>query len=77
VDRSFEKNGEKISQDGLEKLLDEAGRCGMASEVTVSILSRLLQSLCKSGASGDLPHTISCIEDTDGSHFNANWRNRS
>ncbi|KAL9349022.1 hypothetical protein Peur_060388 [Populus x canadensis] len=23
-------------------------------------------SLCKSGASGDLPHTISCIEDTDG-----------
>lgn len=72
MDRSFEKNGEKISQDGLEKLLDEAGRCGMASEVTVSILSRLLQSLCKSGASGDLPHTISCIEDTDGSHFNAN-----
>ncbi|KAG6747571.1 hypothetical protein POTOM_047457 [Populus tomentosa] len=38
----------------------------MASEVTVSSLSRLLQSPCRSGASGDLPHTISCIEDTDG-----------
>ncbi|CAK7339749.1 unnamed protein product [Dovyalis caffra] len=68
----FEKNGEKISQDSLEKLLDAVGHCDMASEVTVSNLSRSLQSLRRSGSSGDLPHTDSCIEDTNDSHFNTN-----
>ncbi|XP_061949942.1 pentatricopeptide repeat-containing protein At5g67570, chloroplastic [Populus nigra] len=68
----FEKNGEKISQDSLEKLLDAVGHCRMASEVTVSNLSRSLRSLCRPGSSGDLPRTNSCIEDTDDTHINTN-----
>ncbi|XP_011012061.1 PREDICTED: pentatricopeptide repeat-containing protein At5g67570, chloroplastic isoform X1 [Populus euphratica] len=68
----FEKNGEKISQDSLEKLLDAVGHCRMASEVTVSNLSRSLRSLCRLGSSGDLPCTNSCIEDTDDTHINTN-----
>lgn len=68
----FEKNGEKISQDSLEKLLDAVGHCRMASEVTVSNLSRSLRSLCRPGSSGGLPRTNSCIEDTDDTHINTN-----
>ncbi|KAL9341284.1 hypothetical protein Peur_067503 [Populus x canadensis] len=68
----FEKNGEKISQDSLDKLLDAVVHCRMASEVTVSNLSRSLRSLCRPGSSGDLPRTNSCIEDTDDTHINTN-----
>ncbi|KAJ6379036.1 hypothetical protein OIU78_029121 [Salix suchowensis] len=66
----FEKNGETISQDILEKLLDAVGHCRMASEVTVSNLSRSLRSLCRPGSSGDLPRANSCIEDTDDPRIN-------
>ncbi|KAJ6420307.1 hypothetical protein OIU84_030261 [Salix udensis] len=68
----FEKNGETISQDILEKLLDAVGHCRMASEVTVSNLSRSLRSLCRPGSSGDLPRANSCIEDTDDPRINTN-----
>ncbi|KAG5241031.1 pentatricopeptide repeat-containing protein [Salix suchowensis] len=54
----FEKNGETISQDILEKLLDAVGHCRMASEVTVSNLSRSLWSLCRPGSQEIYPAPI-------------------
>ena len=55
----FEKNGERISQDNLEKLLYALENCNVKSEATVVNLSRALQCLCESGASRDLATSTS------------------
>lgn len=55
----FEKNGERISQDNLEKLLCALENCNVKSEATVVNLSRALQCLCESGASRDLATSTS------------------
>ncbi|VVA23388.1 PREDICTED: pentatricopeptide [Prunus dulcis] len=44
----FEKNGDTITQDGLEKLLDALHNCDVVSEATVLNLSRSLLRLCRS-----------------------------
>lgn len=49
----FEKNGDRISQDSLEKLLNALCNCNAASEITVSNLSRALHGLCGSDKVGD------------------------
>lgn len=59
----FEKNTDRISGDHLEKLLAALDNCDVASEATVLNLSRLLHTLCKSGASKD---TSSLVSDAEG-----------
>lgn len=55
----FEKNGERISQDNLDKLLCALENCNVKSEATVVNLSRALQCLCESGPSRDLATSTS------------------
>ncbi|KAF8404873.1 hypothetical protein HHK36_009768 [Tetracentron sinense] len=49
----FRRNGDRISREGLEKLLNTLGNSDVAKEATVSNLSRSLHSLCGSSASKD------------------------
>ncbi|GAV83520.1 PPR domain-containing protein/PPR_3 domain-containing protein [Cephalotus follicularis] len=47
----FEKSGDRISRESLEQLLDALGACDVASEATVSNLSKSLRSLSRFGKS--------------------------
>ncbi|PQQ07606.1 hypothetical protein Pyn_34523 [Prunus yedoensis var. nudiflora] len=59
----FEKNGDTITQDGLEKLLDALHNCDVGSEATVLNLSRSLLRLCQSYRSRGLSSSpLSAVE---------------
>ncbi|TXG59931.1 hypothetical protein EZV62_014504 [Acer yangbiense] len=49
----FEKNKDRLGLDNLKKLLNALYNCDATSEITVSNLSRSLQSLCGSGKERD------------------------
>ncbi|KAJ0098072.1 hypothetical protein Patl1_28509 [Pistacia atlantica] len=56
----FEKNGDRINQESLEKLLNALSNCNVASEVTVSNLSGSLHALCVSSKERDLSSSTHC-----------------
>lgn len=63
----FEKNEDRISQDGLEKLLDALQYCDVSSEATLLNLKRSLHSLCRSYTSRDFSNSVSVssLDDND------------
>lgn len=63
----FEKNEDRISQDGLEKLLDALQYCDVSSEATLLNLKRSLHSLCRSYTSRDFSNSVSAssLDDND------------
>ncbi|XP_025014237.2 pentatricopeptide repeat-containing protein At5g67570, chloroplastic isoform X1 [Ricinus communis] len=71
----FQKNGDKITQDGLEKLLDALRSSDVASEPTVANLSRTLHSLCGRGRSEYLSGSTSLgIDVTNSSYLDSGSR---
>lgn len=70
----FEKNGHRIDQETLERLLKALSNCDVASEVTVSNLSRSLHALCGSGKQIHSSNSTCCgshatdISPSDGSN---------
>ncbi|GFY86639.1 tetratricopeptide repeat (TPR)-like superfamily protein [Actinidia rufa] len=54
----FESNGDRISKESLEELLETLGNSQLPTEATVSNLSRSLLCFCRSNNGGDIPTSV-------------------